>query len=391
MRKKILFFANTDWYLYNFSLPLAEALRREGMEVVMISPPGSYGSRLLAAGFRWLPLPMNRRSLNPWTEIKLLIHLARLYARERPVLVHHLTTKCIIYGSLAARLVGIGARVNEVTGMGYVLSSNSLRARLLRPGVKGLMKLALGGDCCGQLMIVQNPNDRDACIRAGLTAAERIRLIPGCGVNTKRFAPHLSLTVAKTDAIGREMIPLLRVLVAARLLWEKGIGEYVQAAKILKDAGLPVQCFLASSPDPGNPASISEKQLAVWKQQGTITLLGYVDNIERLLPQMDVVVLPTTSYGEGVPRSLLEAAAYGLPIIATDVSGCREIVMHGVNGLLVPPRDAVALAAAIQYLLDHPEERQRMGAAGRARVLAEFDECIVFPKIMEVYRELVAV
>jgi len=381
---KILFFANIDWYLYNFRLPLAQALRTEDIEVVMLSPPGDYGNRLQAEGFRWVPLPMNPRSLNPWKEAKLLFYLTRLYAQEKPDLIHHFSIKCVVYGSLAAQLVGIRARVNAITGMGHVFISNSWRARLLCPVVRHLLKVALAG--AYNRVIVQNPDDRGVLIKAGLIAPERVHLIPGSGVNTQRFTPHCKTTPSTEPTMTKAIMPVCRVLLAARLLWEKGIGEYVQAARLLKEKGLPVQFFLAGSPDTKNPTSVSTERISEWQQGGYVKLLGHVDAMEQLMSQIDIGVLP--SYREGLPRSLLEAAACGLPIVTTDVPGCREVVTHGINGLLVPPRDPEALANAIEYLVKNPEERQRMGKAGRARVLAEFDERIVLQKTIAVYREL---
>lgn len=179
----------------------------------------------------------------------------------------------------------------------------------------------------------------------------------------------------------------LKILLASRLLWEKGIGEYVVAARQLRQESVAAEFLLAGDPDPGNPASIPIKQLDRWRQESDVTLLSHVGDMAALLAQTDIVVLPT-SYGEGVPRSLIEAAACGLPLIATDAPGCREIVEHEVNGLLIPVKDAPALAAALRRLCHEPATRQRMGHASRAKALAEFDERIVFEQTLAVYREL---
>jgi glycosyltransferase involved in cell wall biosynthesis len=374
---KIIFFANTDWYLFNFRLPLAHWLRARGHEILFLSPPGDYCERLRAAGFRWEPLPMDRRSLNPWREWRLLNHIRRLYARERPDLVHHFTIKSVVYGSLAARTLGIRRRVNAVTGLGHVFTDSGLKARALRPLVRALLRLALGG--AGSRLILQNPDDERAFRTAGLIDPERIRLIRGSGVDTTRFQP-----VARTT----DPHPL-RVLLATRLLWEKGVGEYVAAARVLRASGMAIECLLAGEPDPGNPAAIPEDQLERWRAEGNVVLLGHVDDMPALLERVDIAVLPT-SYGEGVPRSLLEAAACGLPLIATDVPGCREIVRDDENGLLIPARDSAALTAAIRRLSQDAALRARFGAASRARVLDDFDQTLVFERTLEVYRELEA-
>ena len=392
---KILFFANTEWYLYNFRLPLARYLRDHGHEVVMLSPSGPYIAKLQAAGFRTLTVPMERRSLNPLRELALLNHIRRIYAQERPDLAHHFTIKCVVYGALAARLTGVPKRINAVTGLGHVFTSNSLKARLLRPPVRALLRLALGG--ANSRLIVQNPDDQAAFQRTGLIDPAHIRLIRGSGVDTERFQPNQydspHSPPPKTTPALRATPPSpgrglgsLKILLASRLLWEKGVGEYVAAARQLRQEGIAAEFLLAGDPDPGNPASIPLEQLDRWRQDGDVTLLGHIDNMAALLAQTDMAVLP--SYREGTPRSLLEAAACGLPLITTDAPGCREIVQHDVNGLLVPVKDTAALAAALRRLCQEPATRQRMGHASRAKVLAEFDERIVFEQTLAVYEEL---
>ncbi|HYC48821.1 MAG TPA: glycosyltransferase [Burkholderiales bacterium] len=372
-RPKVIFFANTDWYLYNFRLGFANYLRQRGLDVVMLSPSGPYGPLLRAAGFRWIALDMDRRSLNPVRELRLIRRIASIYAVERPDIVHHFTIKCVVYGSFVARAQRI-ARVNAVTGMGHVFSGQTARTRLLRPVVQALIKAALSGERAR--LILQNRDDVAAFVGAGLTGNDRTHLIMGSGVNTRVFQPGIA---AKPD--GR-----MRVLLASRLLWDKGIGEYVAAATLLQSRNLPIDFLLAGSPDPGNPASISDAQLTQWQQTGVVTYLGHITGMPQLLATIDVAVLP--SYREGVPRSLLEAAACGLPIVTTDAPGCREIVMHGQNGLLVPPRDSLALAEAIRYMYENADARARMGSAGRRAVLEWFDENIVFDRTLSVYEQL---
>ena len=393
---KILFFANTEWYLYNFRLPLARYLRDHGHEVVMLSPPGPYVAQLQAAGFRALTVPMQRRSLNPVRELFLFQRIRQIYVQERPDLAHHFTLKCVVYGGLAARLTGVNARVNAVTGLGHVFTSDSLKARLLRPPVRALLRLALGG--ANSRLILQNPDDRAALQRAGLIDPAHIRLIRGSGVDTERFRPvkrdppphpdplRTTPALRATPPSPRRGLGPLKILLASRLLWEKGIGEYVAAARQLRQEDIAAEFLLAGDPDPGNPASIPPDQLAQWRQDGDVTLLGHVDDMPALLARTDITVLP--SYREGTPRSLLEAAACGLPLIASDAPGCREIVQPGVNGLLVPPRDAPALAAAIRQLYHDPLARQRLGQASRAKAVAEFDQRLVFEQTRAVYQEL---
>ena len=373
---KAVLFANTDWYLYNFRRSLAMSLRRQGYDVLLISPAGPYGDKLRAMGLRWEPLPMARRSLNPLRETALLWHLVRLLRRERPVLVHGFTIKCAVYGSLAARLAGVPTRVNAVAGMGYVFTSSQLKARLLRPVVRGLLRLALGGR--GARLILQNADDVALFQQAGLVDPQHIRLIRGSGVNCAQFA---TATRTKAPGDGR-----MRVLLASRLLWDKGLEEFVTALRQLRLQGCAIHALLAGTPDPGNPAAVPEATIHGWVAEGLVTWLGHVDDMAGLLGSVDVVVLP--SHREGLPRTLVEAAACGLPLITTDVPGCREVVTDGVDGLLVPKGDGEALAHAIRRLQEDPELARRLGDAARLKARSQFDERIVIERTLEVYAEL---
>ena len=378
---KIVLFANTDWYLYNFRRSLALALHQAGHELLLLSPPGEYGARLRALGLRWEPVPMDRRSLNPLREAAVLAHLWRLFRRERPDLVHGFTIKCAVYGSLAARLAGVPARVNAVTGMGYVVTSTDAKARALRPLVRLLMRAALDGR--DARLILQNPDDVAVFEQARLVAPGHIRLIPGSGVDCVRFAP--SESVGRGHAPDADTPPF-RVLLAARLLWDKGLAEFVDAARRLHGEGRAIDFLLAGDPDPGNPAAVPEATVHDWVAEGLLHWLGHVDDMPALFASVDVVVLP--SYREGLPKGLIEAGACALPLVTTDVPGCREVVTDGVDGLLVPVRDAGALATAIARLHDDPVLAARLGAAARQRALDEFDERIVIARTQAVYQEL---
>lgn len=371
---KLVLFANTDWYLYNFRRSLALELCARGHNVLLISPPGPYGPQLQALGIPWQPIQMDRRSLNPFREATLLYRLVAILRDFSPDLVHGFTIKCAIYGAFAAQLAKVPFRVSAIAGMGYVFTSNELKARLLRPCVRMLLRLALGGR--GSRVIVQNPDDKLALERYGLVDPEQVRSIPGSGVDMSRFKKA-------SGAAGRsEKV----VLLASRLLWDKGVAEYVAAAKRLRGGGAPLRFLLAGAPDPGNPASVPECAIREWVSQGLIEWLGHVDAMPDLLSQVDIVVLP--SYREGLPKSLIEAAACGLPLVTTDVPGCREVVRNEVNGLLVPPQDSDALAGAIARLSEDAELAQRLGDAARVTALSTFDEKIIIGSTIAVYREL---
>lgn len=373
-QNKVVLFANTDWYLYNFRRSLAVAARDAGYEVVLVSPDGPYGPKLEKMGFRWLAVPMDRRSLNPVRETRLIGHLAGLFRRERADLVHGFTIKCAVYGSLAARLAGVRCRVNAVAGMGYVFTSEEWKARLLRPVVRHALRAALGGN--GAQLILQNPDDVDLFVRTRLVAKDKIRLIQGSGVDCDRFRPPHG---ARADRP-------FTVLLASRLLWDKGVADYVQAAREIRQQNRAVRFLLAGMPDPGNPASVPINMVGAWGAEGLIEWLGQVEDMPTLLSDVDVVVLP--SYREGLPRTLIEAAACGLPSIGTDVPGCRHVIVHEHTGMLVPPRDPLELARAIALLQDEPVLAERLGRAARQRALAQFDDRRINQQTLAVYREL---
>jgi len=370
---KIIFFANTDWYLYNFRRSLALAAKAAGHDVLLVSPPGPYTEKLAGSGLKWIPAPMQRRSLNPLRELILLAWLLRLIRSESADLVHGFTIKCAVYGAVTARLAGV-ARVSAVAGMGYLFISRDLRALLLRPLVQAAMRVVFGGP--RSCLIVQNPDDVTFFEALGVASATRVRLIAGSGVDCARFRPR---------ATDQRSEPL-RVVLAARMLWDKGISEYVEAGTLLRAENRAVTFVLAGEPDPGNPAAIPESALRDWQARGIVEWLGHVDDMPALLAGADIVVLP--SYREGLPKSLIEAAACGRPLVTSDVPGCRHVVRDGVDGLLVPPRDAPALARAIARLQDDPCLARKLGRAARARASNEFDERIVIEKTIAIYDEL---
>jgi glycosyltransferase involved in cell wall biosynthesis len=375
---KVILLANTDWYLYNFRLPLANRLRDDGFEVVFLSPDGEYGAKLQTHGFRWHVMPMDRRGLNPWRELSLIVWLALFFLRERPGLVHGFTIKGAVYGSLASRLAGVPIRVNAIDGMGYVFASEALRARLLRPLVRCVMRWAFNGPRTA--VILQNSDDIALFKDARLAAERSTHLIKGVGVDCLRYIPRREERV-------EERMPL-RVLLAARLIWEKGIAEYVEAARLLQGENRSVKFFLAGSPDEGNPGAVERSTVESWVREGVVEWLGHVNDMPIVLAAMDVVVLPSY-YREGLPTVLVEGAACALPLIATNAPGCREVVSaNGIDGILIPTRDSRALADAIRLLDDDRALGARLGLAAREKVLSEFDEKIVLEKILTIYRNL---
>jgi glycosyltransferase involved in cell wall biosynthesis len=365
---KILMFANTDWYLYNFRLAHAQALRERGDEVVLVSPDGPYGPKMRAMGFRWLPFSLARKSLNPLTEIQAVMRLLRLYKQESPDLVHHFTVKCVLYGTLACRLLNIHSVVNSVTGLGYVFSERESALRWLR----GLIQLSYRFLLRKTWVIFLNPDDKAVFLERHLVDPRRAVLIRGDGVDIQHFSP-------RPEPAGTPLVVL-----PARMLWDKGVDEFVAAARILRAEGLCARFALVGDSDNDNPASVSASQLREWEKEGVIECWGWKENMDEVYAQAAIVCLP--SYREGVPKTLIEAAACGRPIITSDVPGCREVVQNAVNGLLVPVRDAGALAKALLDLLQSPNRRSEMGIRSRAIAEKEFSKELIISQTFEVYK-----
>lgn len=371
---KIILAANTDWYLYNFRLSLAHALRAQGIRVALMAPPGPFAARIQEAGFQWLGLRFSRRIGNPILELRALLTWIRIYRREKPDLVHHFTLKPVIYGSMAARVVGRMPVVNSVTGRGYLLVHHGWMAGALRRLVLPGFRAALSGPRVR--VIFQNSGDQAAFVRSGLVRQEASTIIGGSGVDPERFRP-------RPEPNG---IPV--VLMAARMLWDKGVGDLVEAARQLRSDGSPARIVLAGAADTGSSARIPQRLLRRWQAEGLVEWLGHQDDMPTLLAQAHVVTLPSRG-GEGLPLSLVEAAACGKPIVTTDVDGCRDVVRDGVNGLLVPPRKPRELASAIERLISDPALRQEMGRRGRRMAVERFTNASINDQTLAVYRELI--
>lgn len=344
---KILLFANTDWYLYNFRLSLAKELRAHGHEVILVSAPGPFEPLLQESGFRWVSFPLSRQGINPFYELRTLWRLTRLYRELGPDIVHHFTIKPVLYGSTAAHILRIPGIINSITGLGHLFIDPEPVTRLLRRLASWLYRINLRGT----EVIFENPEDRKIFIEWKFIKPEQGHLILGTGVDVERFRPT-----------ARENDPPI-VLFSSRILITKGILEYVEAIRILKKKGIHARFALAGATDTGNPASIPAEQIEAWKQAGLVEWWGWQSDMPAALARTDIFCLP--SYREGVPNALLEATACGLPIVTTDTPGCRDVVTNGVNGILVPVKDAQAVADALEILINDPDLRRRMGSAGR--------------------------
>jgi glycosyltransferase involved in cell wall biosynthesis len=372
---KLLFVVAEDWYFVSHRLSLAQAAARAGFDVAVATRVGPEAAVLAASGLRIFPLQrFERAGRNPWREMNAIVELFRIYRSWRPDVVHHVALKPVIYGSIAAYLTGVTARVNALAGLGFIFSSTSIRARLLRLVVRPLLAGVLRGERCR--VILQNPDDVTVMSHAGI-APKTIRLIKGAGVDPLRFD-------VRPEPLGPPL-----VILAGRLLWDKGIGDFVKVAQELRKAGIEARFALVGDSDPANPAAVSIRQLETWHKSGDIEWWGRQKNMPEVFSMATIVCLPST-YGEGVPKVLIEAAACGKPLVAYDVPGCREIVRDGYNGALLPPGDLNGLGAAIRRLLADAELRAAMGQRSRQLAVGEFSDASVHARTLEVYGELLA-
>lgn len=372
-RLRILYAVNSDWFFLSHRLPIASAAAANGAEVFVACIDTGRGEEIKAHGFRFIPVPMTHSGINPLKELRTLAALVKIYRSVCPDIVHHLTIKPIIYGSIAARLARVPATVNAVTGLGFVYSE-STRARLLRPLVELLYRTAMRG--ARTYAILQNPDDQRTLLEAGIVKTGQTVLIKGSGVDCGRFKP----TSKSVDD------PL--VVLPSRMIWDKGVGEFVAAAESIRSRNPQVRFALIGEPDQGNPKAVSEKQLYRWAARGNVEWWGYQEDMPAILNRSTIVVLPS-KYPEGVPKILIEAAACGRPIVTTDTPGCREIVRHGLNGLLVPAGDVAALVTAIERLLGDEHLRDRLGRRGRAIAKGEFAVENVVNSTIRLYHEVI--
>lgn len=370
---KILYVVNDARFFLSHRLPLAQAAQANGYEVHIATPKDDASKTISSYGFKFHSVILNRRSMHLLDELKSFLCLYRLYKDVLPDIVHHVTIKPVIYGGIASRLARLPAVVNALTGLGYVFVGHGFKVKALRVIVKLALRLSLNHH--HSMVIFQNPDDLALFIRRNVVRKANAVLIRGSGVNMTHFYPVM-------EPSG---IPV--IVLASRMLWHKGIGDFVDAARYLHNR-VTARFVLIGNSDAGNPENISEGQLQAWANEKFIELWGWRENMATVFNQAHIVCLP--SYREGVPKILIEAAACGRPIVTTDTPGCREIVQHGVNGFLVPPRDSSALANALKQLIEDPELRRQMGRAGREIAVSEFSLEKVVNETLAVYQKLLA-
>lgn len=381
-RRRLLFVVNESHFFLSHRLPVAQAASAAGFEVHVAAPddhvwaPDGFDVGELARyGFAFHAIPLSRRGLNPLQDAGTFFSVLALLRRLEPDLVHLLTIKPVLYGGMAGRLAGTPALVAGITGLGHAFIARGLRASALRAGLRLAYRLAFGHQNCA--IIAQNRADRAALIEAGLAPAERVALIRGSGVPLDEFRP--------SPDPGGEPVAIL----PARLIWEKGIATFVEAARRLKAAGAPGRCVLVGATRPQNPRAVPAETIAAWTREGVVEWWGRREDMPAVYAQTHVVCLPS-GYGEGVPRVLIEAAASARPIVASDIPGCREVAREGENALLTPPDDPAALAAALDRLFVDAALRRRLGEAGRRIAEAEFSADDVARRTLELYEALLA-
>lgn len=373
--KKIIVVSRCAWTLYNFRKGLINALGEAGNTVLYGGAEDGWQTLLEeTVKIPFHSLPVDKKGKSPLSDLKLIWHLYRWYRKEKPDVVHHFTIKPVIYGSIAARLAGVPQIVNTITGLGYVFTDRA--SPWLRLVVKWQYRIALA---CSHFTFFQNQDDRRMFIEQNLIHSRHSGVLPGSGVDTTFFSPDEEETY-------RENSETCCFLMVARLLQNKGVYEFVDAARHLKQEFPQAQFKLIGRRDERNPVVVPQSDLEKWQEEGVIEWLGEMKNVRNMLIASDVVVLPSY-YREGVPRALLEGAAMEKPLITTDNVGCREVVDDEKNGLIVPIKDSKALAQAMRRLIKDPIARQRMGKAGREKILREFDETIVIKKTIDIYND----
>jgi len=372
---RLLFVVNHAGFFISHRLKLALAACDAGYDVHVATPRSKHVPQLQGTGVTWHELRLSRSGMNPLAEWRSFRRLCQLYRCLRPDVVHHVTSKPVLYGTIAARITGTPAVVNAISGMGHAYAGDGLIARGLRAAVLAGYRFALRHP--RMRLIVQNRDHRQLFASLRWIRAADVVVVPGSGVDLRRFVPR------PTNRCGT-----VRIVLASRLLYTKGVADFVAAARLLHQRGLDVRCVLVGEPDPDNPASIPATVLQQWHTEGVIDYCGRQEEMPLVFADTDIVCLPTY-YGEGIPKVLVEAAACGLPIVTTDWPGCREVVAHGHNGLLVPIRNPEALAAALETLARDAALRQEMGRRGRARIEGEYSLDAVIYRTLVLYRELV--
>lgn len=370
---RLLFVVTEDWYFVSHRLDLAKAAKMRGYRVAVLCRVSACQDIIESAGIELMNWRLERGSVNPFLEFRSLIDVRNALRTFNPDLVHAVALKPSVYAAVMGKITGTGASVYALGGLGFIFSSSRPKARLFRTILLRVFRWMFSQK--RTLLILQNPDDQTLLISERAIAPEKVRLIRGVGVDTDLFCP-------RPNPPGPPV-----VILPARLLWDKGVGEFVAVARALRSKGVVARFVLVGASDPHNPESIHEDNVQGWVAEGIVEAWGHRDDMPEVLRQSSIVCLP--SYREGLPKALIEAASCARPIVAFDVAGCREVVEHGKNGLLVPFGDIDKLSTALATLISDPELRGRMGDAGRDKVLREFSKERITEETVQVWREAV--
>jgi len=372
-RPKLLYVITEDWFFYSHFMPMARAAMAEGYHVAVAARFAKHREILQEAGITTLDLSLERGRTNPLGAITIVFQIYRFYRQMRPDILHHISLKPVVLGTFGAKLARVPVIINAVTGFGYLFISDDPRMSSLRRIVSRTLRRTLGAPM--SFCLLENHDDRALLIERGIVDPERITIVGGAGVDPSLFPPQPM----------PEDSGIIRVAVVARMLWSKGIDLAVEAVRLLREEGLSIELSLIGEPDPLNPAAITIEQLNRWQEQEGVRWLGRRDNISAVWREHDIALLASRG-GEGLPRSLIEAAASARPIVTTAVPGCREIVIEGETGRVVPPKDAKALADALRELATDKAKRERMAAASRLHFESRFTEAQIAATVTSLYR-----
>jgi len=385
---KIIYSANVDWSLYNNRRAQIESALKQNWQVGCVCSKGPFIELIKKFGVDKIFLLRNyKKNVNLASDLSLIFEYYCIYRRWKPEIVHQFSIKPVIYGTIAARLAKIPIIINTIPGLGYVFTGTEKKRKVLRIIVSPLYRIA---GKFNNFMFFQNEDDRRLFINHKIINKDKTSIIPGSGVNTKHYSQ---------GKINKKVIERIKkdikykpnqifILMASRMLYDKGIAELVECSERVKGIKPEVRFLLAGLLDPSNPAHIPLEVIENWQKENKIEYLGRRSDIRELIDLSDIIVLPSY-YREGKPRFLLEAASMGKPIITTEIPGCRDIVENGENGILVPIKDVESLFNAVIKLIDNPELRRKMGEKSRKKAEKEFDEKIVIDQTLKVYNRFI--
>jgi len=372
-RKKLLYFVTEDWYFVSHRIDLATEAKNKGFDITVLTNVKKHGDIIRSKGFNLINLNVDRHGKNIIQDIKIIYKIFNIYRRERPDIVHHIALKPVLYGTFCAMLTRIRLIINTFPGMGYLFESNNYIHRIYTEIIYLIFRIIF---YFGNVQtIVQNTETKENFIRRKISKSSKIHLIRGSGVNLSRYSEGNIL---------HNNTPI--ILFASRLLWQKGIKDFVEVANLVREYNKNIKFVIVGEPDEGNPNSVDESVLREWQNSGSIEWWGYRDDMPKIIRGSSIICLPTY-YGEGIPKILIEAAACCKPIIATNVPGCREIVIDKFNGFLVPVHQPHIIADKINILINDTKLCRVMGAEGRKLVKTFFSIKIINTKTINLYKD----